>query len=392
MKSFDHGVDELLKLLELSKQQWLLGAGVSVSSGIPLMYPLTSRVEAVLAGTDAHIFALVKADLPPASHVEHILSHLGDLLALAERSQNKKSFLGGNDFSLPELEGAYKSIVQAIAQTVRYGYTPASGGVAEAIGTHGAPLVEITAHQNFVAKLFKTRSNLEARSRVGFITTNYDTLLEDALAMEQRVAIDGFSGGAIAYWNGQNIGPEQLSVGRTHQVLKLHGSVDWFQDSKSGLLRVRYGVKYLADLSSTLIYPQATKYIETQKDPFARIFDCFRRTLAVSDSHLLAIVGYSFGDDHINSQIENALSQRTNKTTVIAFSKELSAPGGAPATQPCPTLIRWANHPDFGSRIYIASDKAIYNGSSKVEPVAGKTLDWWTFAGVTKFLEEGAIT
>lgn len=391
MKSFEHGVEELLKLLELSKQHWLLGAGASVVSGIPLMYPLTTRVKALLAGQAAVIFQSIMDDLTPEAHVEHALSHLGDLIALAERSKLKTVTLAATNIPLADLEATYKAVIQAIATTVRYGYRPAAGDVAELIGTHMAPLVEVDAHQQFVKQLFKTRSNLEARSKVSFITTNYDTLLEDALAMEQRVALDGFSGGAIAFWDGINIHPEQASSARSHQVLKLHGSVDWFRDAGIGLLRVRYGVKYLADLSNTLIYPQATKYLETQKDPFARIFDCFRKTLRGSDSNLLAIVGYSFGDDHINSEIESALSDRRNKTTVVAFSKEVAANPGGADTAPCSTLMRWANDPRFGSRIYVASDKALYNGTVRTEPNPAISLNWWTLAGLTNFLEQGVM-
>lgn len=389
MKDFEHGIEELLKLLELGKQHWLLGAGASVGSGIPLMYPLTKRVEACLEGSDLSLFSRIMDDLPPNAHVEHALSHLGDLIALAERSKSKTVAIGAHTAPLPELEAAYKSIIKAIASTVRYGYTAASGTSPEVIGTHIAPLVDVEAHRAFIQTLFKTRSNLEARSRVGFITTNYDTLLEDALAMELRVALDGFAGGAIAFWNGQNIDPDQSYVARSHRVLKLHGSVDWFQDPSVGLLRVRYGVKYLADLAGTMIYPQATKYVETQKDPFARIFDCFRKSLRSSDSHLLAIVGYSFGDNHINTEIENALSDRGNKTTVVAFSKEIATDDGG--SVPCPTLMRWASNSDFGSRIYVASDKALYNGAGKVLPNPAAPLNWWTLAGLTSFLEQGVV-
>ncbi|WP_431099352.1 SIR2 family protein [Polaromonas aquatica] len=392
MKSFEHGVEELLKLLELSKQHWLLGAGASVESGIPLMYPLTARVKACLVGQEAVIFQSIMDDLSLEAHVEHALSHLGDLIALAERSRLKTVTIAAANIPLADLEATYKAVIQAIATTVRYGYRAATGGAAEVIGTHLVPLVDVDAHQRFVRQLFKAHSNLEARSKVGFITTNYDTLLEDALAMEQRIALDGFSGGAIAFWNGINIDPGQANSARSHQVLKLHGSVDWFRDAEVDLLRVRYGVKYLADLSSTLIYPQATKYLETQKDPFARIFDCFRKTLRSSDSNLLAIVGYSFGDDHINSEIESALADRRNKTTLIAFSKEVLTAPGAVDTTPCGTLMRWANDSRFGSRIYVATDKALYNGTAKAGPNPAKSLDWWTFAGLTNFLEQGAMT
>ncbi len=357
-------------------------------SGIPLMYPLTARVKACLKHDDLNLFNAVMADLPDNSHVEHTLSHLGDLIALAERSKRKAAKVGVNDVALDLLEKTYRSIISAIAITVRYGYRPAHESKPEDIGKPEVPIVDVDAHLRFVRQIFKGRANLEPRSQIGFVTTNYDTLLEDALAMERRVALDGFSGGAIAYWTGENIDPDVPAGNNAHKVLKLHGSVDWFRDPELGLLRVRYGVKYLSDLAGTLIYPQATKYLETQKDPFARIFDCFRRSLRAPEN-LLGIIGYSFGDSHINAEIELALGDRSNKTVVIVFFREIH--DGA-VTRLCSTLTSWLKDERFGSRVYVASDKALYNGLDRAVPLDDPELRWWTLAGMTTFLESGVAT
>jgi len=386
VKSFDEGVEELQKLLEVGLQYWLLGAGASVASNIPLMYPLTQQVSNLLVGDRQALFAKIQTELPSTAHVEHVLSHLGDLIALADRSRSKAAWVVDSAVSHDDLKGTYQAVVAAIATTVRYGYKPASGANAEVIGSQQKPIVEIDAHREFVKQLFKRRANLESRSRVGFVTTNYDTLLEDALALEKRVPIDGFAGSAIAHWTGAGLDTMDQSS-RCHRVLKLHGSVDWFNEPTVGLLRVRYGVSYLADLTNTLIYPQATKYIETQKDPFAKIFECFRRSLSSVESHVLAIVGYSFGDDHINTEIENALGHSKNKTNIVAFSKEVAVAGGG--TGLCPVLDRWTNAPDFGPRIYVATDKALYCAGARLPHSSGTDLGWWTFAGMTKFLEQG---
>ncbi|MGG5240560.1 SIR2 family protein [Pseudomonas lurida] len=390
MKSFSHGIEELRRVLDLGRQHWLLGAGASLVSGIPLMYPLTTRVKSQLQDSDLEIFSATMSDLPDDAHVEHTLSHLGDLIALAERSKSKTAHLAGKDIDLQQLEATYRTIIKVIAETVRYGYRSAYNADPEQIGTYENPIVDVDPHVKFVRQVFGGRINLEPRSQVGFITTNYDTLLEDALAIERRVALDGFSGGAIAYWDGESIDPSTSTGYREHRVLKLHGSVDWFKNPEVGLLRVRYGVKYLADLAGTLIYPQATKYLETQKDPFAKIFDCFRRVLQSPESHLLAIVGYSFGDNHINAEIEHALATKSNKTVVVVFSRENPIEGG---TEVCATLKQWLENKDFGSRIYVATNKALYHGSSRyVQEPVGDDLKWWTFDGVTNFLESGALT
>src|SRR5690606_3798542 len=127
--------------------------------------------------------------------------------------------------------------------------------------------------------IFSNRSNLLSRSKLNFFSTNYDTLLEDALGLEKLTVVDGFSGGAIAYWNPIFEFGNKSSAANQCLLYKLHGSIDWQRDETKGLVRTRYGTKYLANKSDIMIYPQATKYIETQKDPFSYLFNGFRSAL-----------------------------------------------------------------------------------------------------------------
>jgi hypothetical protein len=50
------------ELLNLPQQMWLLGAGISKDAGIPLMYPLTDRVEAILKGDDKLVFEAIRKE------------------------------------------------------------------------------------------------------------------------------------------------------------------------------------------------------------------------------------------------------------------------------------------------------------------------------------------
>ena len=70
------------------------------------------------------------------------------------------------------------------------------------------------------------------------------------------------------------------------------------------------------------IYPQATKYIKTQKDPFAALFSEMRSAINSGGQNVLITCGYSFNDEHINSEIEHCLNDVNNKTTVVAFTDE----------------------------------------------------------------------
>lgn len=382
---FDSLVEELKKQLEQPKQNWLFGAGISFNSNIPLMNPLTDRVEQLITdATDKEIYDLLKEELVADAHIEHYLSHIGDLIAITDRTKRKNTSIRGKTFTKEQLVQLHGNIIASIGDTVRYGYR--KEGSDEKIGRSDAPIVKIEHHRKFVRAINYNRTNLSSRSNISFFTTNYDTLLEDALGLEGFVVKDGFSGGALANWNPSFEFNENLRTPKTHNIYKLHGSIDWQKDEENKLFRTRYGTTYLAKKSDIMIYPQATKYVETQKDPFAFLFSSFRNALNTKDENRLVICGYSFGDAHINAEIEAALSSQKNKTILIAFAKETPS---APIVIN-ETIDAWLKNPEFGNRVYVAGENGIYNNSVEpVKPLGGSKLNWWTFEGLTNFLITG---
>lgn len=370
-------------LLASNNQTWLFGAGISRGGNVPLMSPLTNRVFAMAQDQDPTIRIVldwVKAELPDDAHIEHILSHLGDLAALAERSKEKKANVGTHSLELEELRRLHLKVLQWISETIRWGYIENPGGTPN-IGSRENPIVNPLEHINFISALFKCNQAgvADRRRAVRLFTTNYDTLLEDALALECLPYWDGFSGGAVAFRN-HRYGQKEPEAGFRAHVIKLHGSIDWRLSNEDMIWRVRDGDTYLPSSTQVLIYPQSTKYLATQRDPFAAQFDLFRRALNSPAENVLAICGYSFGDDHINQEIELALRHPDNNTTILAFSSPISE-----------TLKAWQNAP-WSKRLYIISDLGIYVGSEgpSFPPPSRKIQDWWTFQGVANILSNGA--
>jgi hypothetical protein len=225
MEEFDNKLENLKQFLSSqSRQNWLFGAGISFGSKIPLMYPLTIRVEKIIEDAaeakEKEILASLKADLTDDCHVEHYLSHLRDLLAIAERSKEKTAYIGANNYTCEQLRQLYLEIIKAIGGIVRYGYVSANAerGVDEEIGKAATPIVEITPHYEFIEALLISQSNLERRSKTTFFTTNYDTLLEDALALHKKVVCDGFSGGAVGFWNADKEFSNAVTDSNTYQL------------------------------------------------------------------------------------------------------------------------------------------------------------------------------
>lgn len=385
MKNGDNdNLKQLDELLAASNQSWLFGAGVCVNARIPLMGPLTSRVFARAKSEDEKghkVLQSVRGELASESHIEHILSQLADYSAIAERSKGNTVTVGSQRLKLDTLRELHEKILTWIAETIRWGYSPVNGGESEQVGNRVKPIVKIDEHENFVSALFnRSQAGVaERRSAVKIFTINYDTLFEDALALGCFPYWDGFSGGAVAY-RSYHFGDQEPESGFRAHVIKLHGSIDWYLGDDDRVWRVRDGDLYPSTSSRVLIYPQATKYLATQRDPFAAQFDLFRRTLSSGAENVLAICGYSFGDEHINKEIELALQQPGNKTTILAFSKDLNA-----------VLQRWRKS-SWGKRLYAITEKGLYIGTEGAffPPDKDEKRDWWKFEGVTRILNSGA--
>lgn len=385
MSTDDGYLQQLDEFLSRPNQMWLLGAGVSYDAGIPLMHPLTERIkELTAASTHKPLLDALFAELPAKTHIEHLLSHLGDYISLGSRNISQSMTIAGISYSVETLAAAHIELIEHISDTVRWGYRAAIGASPAIVGSYDNPMVSVKHHIDFVNALIgKRQAGLDSRRQpIRFFTTNYDTLVEDALALGCFSYWDGFSGGSVAFRN-HRYGDDEPTTGCRAHVIKLHGSIDWYLGDDGKVWRVRDRDLYPDSAGRVLIYPQATKYIATQRDPFAAQFDVFRRALSNGNDNVLAICGYSFGDDHINQEIEFAMSAPTSKTTILAFCCEF---GAIP-----PALEAWRQSP-WGKRVYIMTERGLYAGS--IGPLYGRgdgaSLDWWTFNGVTSVLQNGA--
>src|SRR5690606_36797284 len=112
-------IETIAKQPESSRQNWLFGAGISIKSKIPLMYPLTARVKNIVVASknskDIEIYDKLTDELQDKAHIEHYLSHLGDLIALADRTKTQSSTLGAKSFKKDELINLRSSIVSVIS-------------------------------------------------------------------------------------------------------------------------------------------------------------------------------------------------------------------------------------------------------------------------------------
>lgn len=175
----------------------------------------------------------------------------------------------------------------------------------------------LATHKTLVRKLLTRPLNLK---RVNVFTLNYDTLVEQASDAEGVVLLDGFVGTQRRIFRPESYEqdlyfPAETTEGRVHrfdrvlQLYKLHGSITWTANEPT--LDDPYGVQSAAfapdEKKTLLIYPTPAKYGETLGSPYAELFRRFAGALARPQS-VLFVIGYGFGDEHVNAIIRQALA------------------------------------------------------------------------------------
>ena len=210
---------------------------------------------------------------------------------------------------------------------------------------------------------------------IDYLVLNYDTILEDALALSRVSFSDGMDGGVSGWWNPATFDRKDLGA----RVLKLHGSINWLEAAEGTLpYRVAANVG-LEDINARriLIWPASTKYRETQLDPYAQLADRARRAMnpGAGGQRVLVICGYSFGDSHINIEIERALKDSAGDLTVVAFTDDDSPSG---------KLKEW-HESDVSEQVLIFANKGFFHGNDIRK--SDQSLLWWKFENITRILE-----
>ena len=169
----------------------------------------------------------------------------------------------------------------------------------------------------FLRKILMRPLNLK---RVNLFTLNYDTLIEQAADAEGVVLLDGLVGTQLRVFRPEAYEqdlyfPAETTEGRVHRLdrvihlYKLHGSITWTASEPS--LVNPYGVTCgpsPPDPSAhLLVYPTPAKVGDTLGMPYAELFRRFASTV-VRPQSVLVVIGYGFGDEHVNAAIRQALA------------------------------------------------------------------------------------
>jgi hypothetical protein len=367
--AFDEPLDALVELLSQTKRAFLMGAGCSHCAGLPLMDALTEKVVAGLAaGGKSHevLDALIKTiDAADTCNIEDYMSELVDLLSIADRRKNRGSgkadaTIGDKQYTGEELRTTLADIKQQIRQAI------------------SAVEIQISTHREFVRALHRRLQAGKAGDSppIDYFTVNYDTLVEDSLALERISTSDGFAGGVTGWWDSALYSGASGAA----RVIKLHGSIDWSLVDGDDLTprRVRDGFADVEQHGSVLIWPASTKYRETQRDPYAQLMDLFRRVLRPQQHRevVLGVVGYAFGDAHINHELDAALRESDGRLSIVASTSE---------AEPAGLLAEWVGDSQVAEHVRVYARRGFFHAGEQI--VSDADLNWWKFEVLTHLLK-----
>lgn len=364
---FATALNDLDDLLMQSGKAFLLGAGCSKCAGLPLTAELTAKTLA-----SAHLDATTKTILTAieglfaganAANIEDYLSELVDLVAIAERrgargATTSTAPLNDVDYSSKQLKDAVDQIKEAIAEVIDIA-------------------VNLEVHWKFIQAVHRPArpGRTVATRAVDYLVLNYDTLIESALALQKLRYADGMNGGNSAWWDTTTFDTDGLAA----RVLKLHGSIDWSEISGDPLPRriAKSLTLPKGNDRKVLIWPASTKYRETQRDPYAQLSTLARHVLRPQSGSqtVLTVCGYSFGDSHINIEIERALRESGGELTVVVFTFD---------EEPIGELKRLHEDKEITDQVRIYARRGFFHGITAVK--SANDLPWSKFENITRLL------
>ncbi|MBS9337527.1 SIR2 family protein [Fructobacillus parabroussonetiae] len=162
-------------------------------------------------------------------------------------------------------------------------------------------------------------------SKMNIITTNYDTLIEDAAESMKWTVFDGFSFSRSPQFDSDMFNwslVKDVPNVKTHEnifkknvinLLKIHGSLTWERSEKDEHI-IRKPKEVVR--KPIMVFPSSDKYAQSYQEPYFDLFNKFQNMLQKRNTLLLTI-GFSFADNHIARMVLNAIKSNDSLTTLI---------------------------------------------------------------------------
>ncbi len=150
------------------------------------------------------------------------------------------------------------------------------------------------------------------------VTTNYDRIAEYASNLANASVVNGFSYNYVGKFSDNfNFKPRNT---RQINLLKVHGSLDWFKQKDGNIIQLPLQKQLLTPLSPLIVTPGTSKYAETHYEPYRTIIT--ESDKAINNATGFLCVGYGFNDSHVQTKIIEQIKK--NKKPIIMITRNLT--------------------------------------------------------------------
>ena len=258
-----------------------LGAGASVELGIPAMRPLAQELHSHLVNQKLSPTVLARFDALLADvdyDIEHLIETIDGIVAGAKQRRKLGPYVEDElDEVAPRISRETEWYIQHVCERLR----------------------EVDARVLWSAALRKA-----AGHEICLATTNYDRSIEIGCRFNDVAIDDGFEvfdeGRETARWRG--VDPDSPL-----QLLKMHGSTDWYHGDDGRIYKLRHPIPLYGDLAvvdngnewpkmtSALVLPTREKRVN--HPPYPDLVTSFRN--AANGAEVAIFVGTSLRDPDI---------------------------------------------------------------------------------------------
>ncbi|EAD0941546.1 SIR2 family protein, partial [Listeria monocytogenes] len=194
-------------------------------------------------------------------------------------------------------------------------------------------LIKDNTNYNFNSSKMKHGSFLKILSKytntpnkLTIVTTNYDTLFEEAAANLNFTVMDGFTFSYNPYFDSDmfewnlvkdipNVKTKELEYKKNIiNLLKIHGSLTWVNSIEDN--RIYRKNKKLVE-KPIMVFPSSNKYMQSYENPYFELFTKFQELLRRKNT-LLITTGFSFADNHIAKMIIQAIKHNTGLAVLVS--------------------------------------------------------------------------
>lgn len=210
-----------------------------------------------------------------------------------------------------------------------------------------------------IDKLFMSTLN-----ELNIVTTNYDRLVEYACEKSKLYHYTGFTTGFYR----TKVLKDTLNIKRKVNILKVHGSLDWFRDENNQL----FGLSNIETIPNgflpEIVTPGIDKYRKTHTEPYRTIIQEADNALESSDSYMC--IGYGFNDGHIQEKLVNKCIQNNSKLLIITRTLTESTKKFI-IEKVCKNYLAFECNDKVNTKIY----------SSEVGEIIVSNEDYWSLDG-----------